>query len=793
MLINRQLPTLVNGVSQQPATIRLPSQMEAVVNCRPSLVEGLGMRPPFLHVARMTTENLSSAFLHTINRDTTERYIVVLTNGNVRVYDLEGNEKAVAQPGRAAWQASTGYGVVGATRRPTTPNGFLYKVVTTGISGSSEPTWPTTLGDTVTDGTAVWKCVPDYLNVTDARTEFTCVSVADYTFVVNKSVTVVMDGDSSIAQPSNLWWLNRNYGSDYVGYDPAFDFFGGIQYQYPPTPSGGTLAGTVQSFEALPETPPNGVIYKVEGTDESLFTSYYVRRNGGVWDETVAPGIQNRIDPTTMPHALVRKADGTFEFGPFSWADRRVGDEQSNPAPTFVGRTIRDVFFYKNRLGFAVDEGAVFSRVGDFGNFFRMTVLQLLDDEVVDIAASETKVTLINHAVPFNNGMMLFSDQTQFRITEGDAGFGPSSAGIKPATQYTAKTDVRPLPLGSDVYFVVENGDFAQIREYYVRDNAVGNDAGDITAHVPKYIPAGVFKLAGSPAHDMLFVLTSGAPSRVYVYNFYWTDGEQKAQSAWHYWQLDSDCEVLSADVLDNDAYFLVKRADGTYIERCPLQFGATAPGLPFQLHLDRRTPVTGTFLSGEGKTEFTLPYPVPEGVRSTFRIVRGNAFTTASGAILSVDPADYEWVNNTTLKVEGNFSAGPCFAGKVFEQRWRFSEVFMRNAQDVPITTGRLMLRTWTLYYINTAYFRTEVAPYGSSPDTVEVVPGSFANFDGKTLGAPSLVLGTPVRATGSYTFGVFGDASVAKVDIVNNTPYGATFQQAEYEGFWHNRGRTV
>lgn len=42
---------------------------------------------------------------------------------------------------------------------PATANGFYYKATTAGTSGSAIPTYPTTIGATVTDGTVTWTCM----------------------------------------------------------------------------------------------------------------------------------------------------------------------------------------------------------------------------------------------------------------------------------------------------------------------------------------------------------------------------------------------------------------------------------------------------------------------------------------------------------------------------------------------------------------------------------------------------------------------------------------------------------
>ena len=57
----------------------------------------------------------------------------------------------------AAWIASHTY-IANAAVVPTVGNTFCYSANGSGTSGASQPTWPTTLGATVVDGTITWTC-----------------------------------------------------------------------------------------------------------------------------------------------------------------------------------------------------------------------------------------------------------------------------------------------------------------------------------------------------------------------------------------------------------------------------------------------------------------------------------------------------------------------------------------------------------------------------------------------------------------------------------------------------------
>lgn len=65
----------------------------------------------------------------------------------------------VATPGAtAATRANTTAYALGAYVVPASANGYYYKATAAGTSGGSIPTYPTTVGATVTDGTVTWTC-----------------------------------------------------------------------------------------------------------------------------------------------------------------------------------------------------------------------------------------------------------------------------------------------------------------------------------------------------------------------------------------------------------------------------------------------------------------------------------------------------------------------------------------------------------------------------------------------------------------------------------------------------------
>lgn len=180
-------------------------------------------------------------------------------------------------PNPDVWRPNTSYSA-GAIIRPTTDNGCVYRASTTGLSGSSEPTWPTTQGRSVTDGDVVWICMierPSYA-VLDAA--------LNYIKNNGNLLTVCAANPSGYYQACNPpeWAASRAYqqGSvvrptvrnGFVYVCTAAGTSGSSEPTWPTTPGGTVSDGTVTwecfanyALCAATLSPAN---YTIETTDD---------------------------------------------------------------------------------------------------------------------------------------------------------------------------------------------------------------------------------------------------------------------------------------------------------------------------------------------------------------------------------------------------------------------------------------------------------------------------------------------------------------------------------------------
>lgn len=582
------------------------------------------------------------------------------------------------------------------------------------------------------------------------------------------------------------------------------------------------ITGSVQAFTELPTIAPAGYQVEVVGDPNNRFDGYYVAfvpRSGtfgeGSWEETVSPGVEYLIDHATMPHLLVRLPNGTFWFGPAngstqggvtipSWGQRAAGDYNTAPDPSFIGYPIQDVFIYKNRLGFLADENVILSRARDFFEFFPETVTTVLDSDPIDLAASNNRVSVLRYAIPYQDELIIFSDQIQFRFNAAETVLTPSTAQITVLTSYEMDPNCRPIPVQGTIVFCQANGQWSLFREFSVRGagTALIADASDLSVYVSSYVPSEVFKLAANDTGNVWFALSgkSGYLDRIYVYKYFYRNsgnGVERAQSSWSYWELNGASEILSILCVKEVLYALIRYGTEVWLEKLPVTDRMTnAAPAPYPLLLDRMVSTTaatpaairvaaGSYSAVTGLTTWTLPYTVAAPTQAW----SGFAATTNGGVLLG------EVSSGNTITARGDWSTSPIFFGEAFAFRYRFTRFKMMRdigGGKAAANVLRTQIRHAKLRYHETYFFKVLV--------TAERRDAASYVFDGTILGVRNSLIGSALNqaeadanryAEGVFRIPILSRGENAIVEIQNETPHPCKFSTCEWVGLVTGQAR--
>ena len=93
-------------------------------------------------------------------------------------------------------------------------------------------------------------------------------------------------------------------------------------------------------------------------------------------------------------------------FSAPQWDDALVGDDVTNPEPSFIGKGISKLLFFRNRFSILADEHIVMSRPGDFTNFFAKSAIQLIASDPIDISASSEYPAILYDGIQVNTGLI---------------------------------------------------------------------------------------------------------------------------------------------------------------------------------------------------------------------------------------------------------------------------------------------------------------------------------------------------------------------------------------------------
>ena len=324
----------------------------------------------------------------------------------------------------------------------------------------------------------------------------------------------------------------------------------------------------------LPVQAKNGYKVKiVNSTDVSVDDMWlvYQSENGedyspGSWVESNRGDWEYIIDKHTMPHVLKVQQDGSFKFMPWDfWENRRVGDEETNPTPSFITtadaeRYINDLFLYRNRLGFLSDDNIILSRAGHFFDFFTKSAVASASDDPIDISASTTEDVTLHYTYQEAAGLVIFGETTQYILSTDSDILSPTTAKVNQLTGFTSEPTLPAISMGSSLGFFTRtmgNTKFVSL----MRISAVeAPDYVEKTKTVPELLPKTVDSIISSP---ILSLVAFGERGKDVVYFFnYYQVGEREVTNTWYRWQLPG---TLVEHFFDDNVYNTIIKSGNSY------------------------------------------------------------------------------------------------------------------------------------------------------------------------------------------------------------------------------------
>lgn len=786
--VSGSIPNVIGGVSQQPTEIRSLNTSTALVNTMSDVATGLSTRPfgDFIGELGPAPTGSQTVASHKISK-VSGRYEVSVYGGQVRVMDLAtGTTQPVTVEGGAGSYINTpdaasniGFVTVGDTtfiyNRSVKVSAY-YSAEGSGYTGNTEaglvrknPNRYATVW--LKQKTGYDRRIALYLDgvqfasafwTHDAQTQPAEVS-ADLEAAVNGSTT----SRSTERVSQTIFAIKLNSESEWVDFDDDH----GKQ-------TVSVVNDKVQEFADLVNSDVTGRLCLVSQERGEDSDDYWVWFKRGYWEETYGWNAYEKPNNSTMPVILEDNRNGTWTLKQTNWPGRTVGDTDSNPSPTFIGRTINNMFIHKGRMCILSDENFIASRVGDFENFYRRTCTQLLDDDPIDIASPEGGGGPLYHAMEFDNGLLLFSSLDQFKISgDGDGLLSPNTVIIRHANSYNCSSTVSPVYLGPNILFADDYGTrgYSSFREYQV-ERVFGREVAlSVTDQVPEYIPSGVFSMTGSSTNNVIVALTKGERTSAWVYNYYF-NSEGKVQSAWQKWTLPGPAFAAGFD--GDRLVFHVRYGGRMHLLGFTFDAGADTILDKDSVLLDLRVDEGDVTTSLVGvDTHVTLPFVPEAGDLEEYRLVvspentgsalRGHVFSPSSisGRTLVFPRVD---LRNQEFLV-----------GLRYRFFWKLSPIFMRDNNLIAIQDGRLQLRRLSILFNHSGPFTTHFTPSGGRQTYT-------SEFTGWTVGSSETLLGELALHSGSFRVSVNGAAEVMDLAVEAWTPWRVRFSSVEWDGRW-------
>ena len=542
----------------------------------------------------------------------------------------------------------------------------------------------------------------------------------------------------------------------------------------------------INDVTKLPVQCKHGAIVKIANTRMSDEDDYYVKfvgENGksgpGQWTEVAEPGIVKSLSASTMPHMLQRQADGDFLVKQYTWADREIGDNTTNPIPSFVGQKINRVLFFRNRLVILAGENVITSRPGSIAtpNFWSDTALTVSAVDPIDISCASVYPSDLFDAIEINTGLLCFSTNAQFLLSSDDTVMNPDTAKLRAVSWYNYNKVIPPVSLGQTTGYVDNSNKYSRFMEManIVRE---GEPAVVNTSKiVPTLLPKDIDLFTNSRENNFVFF---GKTNSDEVVGFrYLNQADKRLQSAWFKWKFNNP---IKYHFCVEDCYYLLDTDN--FLQKVNMIQADADPSIDqddtnYLIHLDNYTTVgSGSFSSTTNLTTFTNQSDWIDDVTTpngTLVVVDTNSSTAREGRY-----AECTVINSDDFTVPGDWSSATLNMGYLYDYQVDFPSFYLRKSTEDAVQSdinSKLTVHRMKLNFGKIGLYETTLTRVGKDAYTEIYESTDLDEYDASDA---------PYLAEKIKDIPIYERNLNVDVTLKSAHPAPATLRSMSWEGDW-------
>lgn len=453
---------------------------------------------------------------------------------------------------------------------------------------------------------------------------------------------------------------------------------------------------------------------------------------------------------------------------------RKVGDLDSNRAPYFINNPITYVGNFQDRLVIGSGSVVTMSEVGEYFNFFRTSVLTVLDTDPVEVFSTGAENDILRNSVLFDKSLLLFGDKAQYSIS-GRNPVTPATISVIQSSSHEDTTTAEPVASGDLVFYMKEREGVSQVYQLNIGDVSDTSNSSELTQQLHDYIPGTPLEFIATTSPNMLLARTNASYNKIYTFRYIDSlGGRERLLDSWSRWEFNEMLgDLIGFSVYRGQVllYWARTGVDAAGVSRTWLSVDRASllPKLDVKPYLDSARAYTAVTTGASNRS-----WHMGTAVHTAYK--KGTSAHLQGEAILADVPAmiaEFPTVPTSDL-----------VSGAPFDSYVETTNPFMRDSKGNVVVTGYLTCTRMTIAYTETARIKASV--------TTEFSDNVVLDFNSRILGDSLNIVGKQAVHKGTVPAFVGREVRAYTLKIASQNWYPMTLTSLEWTGqYFYNAKR--